>query len=445
MKLKTGISPNYVKDWDIEKAIREILQNYLDARQEFNVKGRVDYRSGAVTVHDYGPGLEMKHLALGMSEKDNTLRGKFGEGLKLALLVFAREGREIVVRSKGREIRPLIEVSEGFGAEVLVLEVTPAQTPKGTQVRFPCTRGELEAGKSYFVEFERQRPEFKRVADRVTLPGGYVYINGTKVGELSNALFSYHLNESEVGGAGNRDRTVVDMNKVKPAIEGILESATTGAFIRAIWKGITSKKDPPPWEMFLNVCWYGKTTDLSRRAWARGFTHVFGKNAVLPSGKVLVDSETEYDGYKVIRLPLSWEYFATGCGVPVAGKHHGDGQKPKVIRMTQLSQEEASALTKATVLCEHFYRPPGEVAVVESLVGFLGANSNATAEGGYDPEEGVIYIAKNTLKDFKKLFHILLHEAVHKHTGYGDRSEQFEGALLDIAVNIITGGDSNDK
>lgn len=30
-KFSTGISPEYVRNWDVGKAVREIIQNYLDS------------------------------------------------------------------------------------------------------------------------------------------------------------------------------------------------------------------------------------------------------------------------------------------------------------------------------------------------------------------------------------------------------------------------------
>jgi len=438
MKLKTGISPLYVKEWDIEKAIREIIQNYLDARQKFKVKGRIDYRNGGVTIHDFGPGLEPKHLALGISEKTEDLRGKFGEGLKLALLVFAREGREIVVRSRNQEIRPAIEYDEGFCTDVLVLQITDTQTPTGTQIRFPCTREELEAGKSYFIEFTKQNRHYKRLDSRITLPGGYIYINGTKVGELPNALYSYHLTEKEAQDAGNRDRTVVDMNKIQPAIEKILENITAKEVIERLWEA-AKDNDNLYWERILCLSGYN-IMPKSVRAWLRGFYRVFGDNAVLTSGNITADSQADYEGYKIVTLPYSWRYFAQKIGVPIAGEHIQASKKNKRVTMSKLTEIEKANFYKAVMLCEHFYSSPGKVVVVESLNGFCGNKSTETFRGGYDYNEDTIYLVRELLNNPKELLHCLLHETVHKVTKHGDRTEDFERALLDIAVNIIMRG-----
>jgi len=126
-RIVTGISPNYVKNWDVIKGIREIIQNYLDTKNEFRCKGYIYYKDGTAMVKDFGPGLELRHLALGISEKSQGAIGKYGEGLKLALLVMAREFRKIEVWSKGMIICPAIEYSDLYGTEVMVFNIQPMQ------------------------------------------------------------------------------------------------------------------------------------------------------------------------------------------------------------------------------------------------------------------------------------------------------------------------------
>ena len=196
--LGTAISPEYIRDWNISMAIRELLQNLLDTKREFGASGAARYnkKQGIAELRDDGPGLELRHLALGISEKGAGSVGQFGEGLKLALLLFARENRFIEVRSKNYRLTPLIKESE-FGTETLFFGVEELGSyVQGTIIRFRCSQKELNEGKSYFPTEFKVSSEYRVswvLKDKISLPGGRVFVNGSMVTTLENALFSYHL------------------------------------------------------------------------------------------------------------------------------------------------------------------------------------------------------------------------------------------------------------
>ncbi len=89
--IKYPISANYVSHWGIWEAAREILQNAMDAPQ-YNVS----YTDGEMIVTNPGS-LNLKALLLGESDKAEGARGQYGEGLKLAMLIAAREKRTMRV------------------------------------------------------------------------------------------------------------------------------------------------------------------------------------------------------------------------------------------------------------------------------------------------------------------------------------------------------------
>ena len=74
--------------WGPWHIVRELGQNAFDADPDF----RVFKDNGTLVVEDGGESLEERHLILGVTEKDEADRGKFGEGLKLALLILTRMG-----------------------------------------------------------------------------------------------------------------------------------------------------------------------------------------------------------------------------------------------------------------------------------------------------------------------------------------------------------------
>lgn len=105
------ISSNYVSAWTVQDAVRELLQNAMDSG-EWRVENNTLINKGT---------LRPEHFLLGCSEKSSSdAIGQFGEGLKLALLVLARNGYKIYINSAGTFYTASIRDSEHFpGQQVL--------------------------------------------------------------------------------------------------------------------------------------------------------------------------------------------------------------------------------------------------------------------------------------------------------------------------------------
>lgn len=449
-RIVTGISPNYVKNWDVIKGIREIIQNYLDTKNEFRCKGYIYYKDGEAMVKDFGPGLELRHLALGVSEKGSDAIGKYGEGLKLALLVLARERRKVEIWSNGTIICPAIEHSDLYGTEVMVFNIQSmqpchAKTHQGTTIRFQCSKDELEAAKSYFECFLSKKSGFKWIEkDRISLPGGYIYINGARVGKISDALFSYHLCEKETGDIGNRDREVIDQEKVEPYIRKILAETSSLTVMRKIIKALIDKEYS--WEIKIGLFGW-MVSEKSRSLWKRAFYEIVGtKDAVLSSWRSSwrIDDNTRanYLGYKVIDIPnADWYSLLNSAGIKTAAEiATEDGKKSsKRIAIKDLTDEERNNLKIARKLVEKYYNPVGEVVIMENLDRVVNAARNSEVNGAYESRTDRIYLRRGILNDLHQTLHTLLHEAVHKYTGADDCTAAFERALTEVSVNIILG------
>lgn len=78
------IHKNYCHHWTVNDAIREIIQNYLDCNPKDIIKD-----PDSITIINEGF-IPKECFFLGVSKKDEDSIGRFGEGLLLALLVFAR-------------------------------------------------------------------------------------------------------------------------------------------------------------------------------------------------------------------------------------------------------------------------------------------------------------------------------------------------------------------
>lgn len=140
MKYTLTLSPDYVAHWGLWEAVRELLQNAIDLRNE-NPKYVVmfDYNTGTetLTVGNFdGPELRPETLLLGNTTKrlDDKAVGQFGEGYKLALLVLCRLGYDVKLITGNKCWAPFLEYNEEFKASLLSIQVNDCiREDKGTK------------------------------------------------------------------------------------------------------------------------------------------------------------------------------------------------------------------------------------------------------------------------------------------------------------------------
>lgn len=130
---------DYVRHWDLKKAVQELLQNAIDSSAPFEHEF-YDCGSGmtGLAIRSRGIELPSSSLLLGSTSKaenDNAI-GSFGEGYKIALLVLTRLNKHPVVLNNGVEWSTSFEQSETFGAEVLTIEEWPNKESEGEGLAF---------------------------------------------------------------------------------------------------------------------------------------------------------------------------------------------------------------------------------------------------------------------------------------------------------------------
>jgi len=431
-----GISPEYVRDWTIEEGIREIVQNNIDVRKEFDCEGYVLHEDGYGVAKDDGPGLEMRHLVMGVSEKAEGSIGQFGEGLKLALLVFAREGREIEIRAKGKRIWPEIVYDDFYETEMIHIQIEDlpahvASNLKGTKIKFEATEEEVEEGKSYFLNYyKRSASEFDWVVkDFISKPGGNIWVNDSLVGEIEGAEFSYHLGENAKESV-NRDRMNVDTEKLKEILAEEIGECNSLTMMKELLKIVRGNEEC--FELFLPMSVWETDRD-NWSTWKRACTMVFGERALL-SGDL--DAQANYKGFEIIE-PRTWRwtnFLERVCGMV---KTH-DFLREEKMRVAEIAQKDLPKkyrlnLKKAQNVIGNYYKKVGRTKVVEEFGNAGGADVN----GMYDAEKDIIYIKYEKLDDLEGTIRILLHEAVHKYTGTADCSAEFESALCSVAAGFL--------
>lgn len=126
-----SISPDYVPDWTVTDAVREIFQNALD-QQEGNPDNKMSWdfskEDECFIISSKDSKLTKDTLLFGNSTKRNDVKtiGTFGEGYKLALLVLCRLGHKVTIFNYGEnEIWiPKIINSRRYKSKLLIIDVT---------------------------------------------------------------------------------------------------------------------------------------------------------------------------------------------------------------------------------------------------------------------------------------------------------------------------------
>lgn len=118
-----GINQNYLKHWGINEALREIFQNFLDYG-EYKIYTEFTLEH-IIISNSYNPE-NLEFLSVGYSQKQGrSKRGKYGEGLKMAMLVLAREGIICSITLKDKIIVPLFvetELGKIFSIKIITKE-----------------------------------------------------------------------------------------------------------------------------------------------------------------------------------------------------------------------------------------------------------------------------------------------------------------------------------
>lgn len=244
-KHELGISMNYVPDWGIIEAMRELFQNALDNQTrtpENQMYWNYDKEAETITVGNKTSVLERKSLLIGESTKRNEQNtiGKHGEGYKLAFVVLIRQNKKVTVYNYGaKEVwRIKVVKSRKYGCEVPVVEIDKQHiwnkipdnnltiTVEGiTEEEYKLIENSNLHLKYKNIENNNQTYFNTDAEDDILKYGmsqqilfnkeetGNIYVNGLYVGHLGNFFYGYNLRPTDI--KLDRDRKMLPEYDVK--------------------------------------------------------------------------------------------------------------------------------------------------------------------------------------------------------------------------------------
>jgi hypothetical protein len=119
------IAREYVHNWGVEDAVREIMQNAVDSQTDGHPLS-VSYSNGTLAISNLGCSLDISSLVLGNGTKHDTTKyiGNYGEGFKLAIIVLLRNSIGVSIFTQRQAWTPQFRQSTKFKVETLHIDVT---------------------------------------------------------------------------------------------------------------------------------------------------------------------------------------------------------------------------------------------------------------------------------------------------------------------------------
>ncbi len=439
-------------NWDVAHAIRELIANALDESTLSRTASPTISKTapGCWTIRDFGRGL--KHQDLIQSENAEKIAspiviGKFGVGLKDALATLDRNRVMVTLRSRHGDIG-LSRVSKHAFEDIVTLHATvsPPSQPHmlGTECNLSGITDEMmERAKGMFLAFTRS------VALEQTRYGGVyppigslgvIYVNGMKVAEEPNFLFSYDITavNAVIKKSLNRERQNLGRSAYSDRVRAILLACSSTEVASRLAANLEKHAagracDELTW---LDVQHHAvRILNASKRV-------VFATPDEIANDPNAIDS-AKAQGYTLIPIPNT-----------LSAKIHQsvDLRNAPVVDLHQFRKQEAESYQYTWVHVSNL--TPAEQAVwryMDRIVALIGglpavvlevrisetlrAEHNVSREtvGCWDPTNGWVIVKRSQLRSLRDFAGVLLHELVHAKYGAVDVTREFELHLTHLA------------
>lgn len=420
------ISLQYRKHWGEWEAIREIVQNALDECGDFEV-----IQDGQDTIiRDSGSGLAVKHLLFGVSEKKSKdSRGRFGEGLKIALVVLKRLGYDVTIRSNGLEVKTATHEIEGEQCLKLLYRRIDNHV-NGTEViihgyqgsvfedRFTTSKNPVWRGTTIWGDkaeiYEEDQPK--------------LYVKDIYVQDLPNAMFSYNLWDVKL----EESRNIADSWSLSYEIGRLWENVDDYYLLVKFMQAIKLKK----WEY--HNCYFDYPSKHPKK-FVRAFKEVFGQNAFIKCTDVWT-TEAEWQGGRAVELPSELQEGFIKSGIPTdeAFVLMKSGRQRIPIDDSELSRIQLENLLRLRKVIKELAKYRGELKDVQVKAFRLPPDEN----GVWMRHANTIAISKDALDTYFTAFDPFHHELAHALYNAPDgthamiRALSKCAALIAVAFNI---------
>lgn len=443
-----------LEDWEVYHAVREIIANAIDEQLLTNTKDIeiVKGRDGGWLVRDFGRGLRYQHLKQNedkekLSHPDLVI-GKFGVGLKDALATLYRHKIKMAIRSQHGCITLDMSSKSGFEdiktLHALVYE--PADKNfSGTEFVLEGVKDEdIAQAKDFFLKFSDEVLLEKTQYGEVLRKGkknARIYINGLRVAEEENFLFSYNITSmtKAMRKALNRERTHVGRVAYSDRVKSILlecgKKEVAELLVEDLKEFETGKShEELKWtDVAVHAC---KLLNAQEKV-------IFLTPYELIEAKEMADRAKD-DGIKIVTIPENIKEKIRGQkdleGNPIRDLEEyktewNESFSFKFVAPSQLTTKELEIYNKTSSILSLIGGKPKDVKDI------LISETMRLEAGGYSEAVGLwdfpnIVIKRSQLASLSSYAGTLLHEVAHALSGRADISREFEDKLTELLGRI---------
>lgn len=200
-----GFGKDYLPNWGMAQALREIYQNFLDYGN-YNESVVEDGDNVLVEVDNDWLPESLDFLRIGKSGKRNSDSiGKHGEGLKMAFLILKREGYDSFIYAGKYTVEPSFYIDSEIGECFCLNYNMPEIQYNGFKIVFSIKKDLFNQFKENVIK--KEDVLFSNFyGDVVDKPIGNIYSGGLFVTKCENMSNAYNINPSFL--PLDRDRSV---------------------------------------------------------------------------------------------------------------------------------------------------------------------------------------------------------------------------------------------
>lgn len=437
--LELTINPSYVRDWGIWEAVRELLQNAIDAHDrgaEMIVEYNKDAKVPTLKIENHGTCINRDAFLLGSTSKadDRQQRGQFGEGFKLAWLVLARNDRKVWCKSGDERWIPSIGRSASYGVELLKVDVAPVKFEDKISVVVQLKEEEWLRVKERILFLSRPDPShvLDLGANKILLGPQYqgqLYSKGIWVCQMpNNYQYGYDLSHVQL----DRDRCLADPWSLTTNINDAMnEALRQGKFTAEEAYDLVNS----PYEearVAANCASFSTScTQLPKRV-ADHFLEKHGDNAA-PVASVYESTEAKRYGLKAVEVtPQLKETIEQNVGGFHTRKEARARDVKKQYSVSELTEAEAYNLAW---VCRLLHSNCKLLNII--VVDFVGD----TVTGAASAAAAQINIARSTLMSRKDLLITMVRETTLYWTDDEDidHDEAIHDSFARLVLDILNG------
>ena len=368
--------------------------------------------------------------------------GKFGIGLKDALATFDRKKIRVILRSKHGDIS--INKSEKYGfADIITLHavINSPSEPEliGTDIILEnVSHDDIEKAKSLFLLFSHQKliesTDYGEVYEKKGISN--IYINGVKVAEEEDFLFSYNITSltKKIRKALNRERSNVGRSAYSDRVKRVLLSCQSEAIAKSLINDLQDIE-------------LGKSHDELK--WIDVQEHAVSilssqKDVIFVTSSEIQNSFSAIDDAKsrgleivtiseTLREKIRNKFDISGKRIRDISQFFIEDTESfefKFIDANELTSSEKKVFGSQHKLYELIGGRPHsilEIKISETMR--KDPNTFREAEGLWDENNSSIIIKRDQLRNIKMFGGTLLHETAHCISGGPDVNRVFENEL----------------